>query len=316
MTEHSTSSSTHDPRSLVWSVSRSRKYTFALASVLIVVFYILIVHRDNFYDASELQRLWLTAVNNDCRAYSASLESSQRHDFYYKQTPEEPKAIIIESVLMPTTIPLILHFASVLGPRWGMILFVLEETWSPATSAPLLRLRKSGQLEVRFLPKGTVLTDSHSVSRFLTQPWLWEQTAAAERVLMFQADSVLCSASEQAVDDYLAYDLVGAPIHEQYGQGYNGGLSLRNPRAYLNVTRTVDFATSGQEFEDQFFYGELLRSGARMPERDIAKRFSVETIYYETPLGYHQPQRWQASNMPQIEKWCPEVKLLVGRRAT
>jgi len=314
MTEHS-ASSTHDPRPLIWSISRSRKYTLVLASVLVVLFYILAVHRDSFYEASELQRLWLNAVNSDCRAGSSTLESSQKHEFYYKQTPEEPKAIIIESVLVPNTIPLILHFAGVLGPRWGIILFVLEETWSPATSAPLLRLQKSGQVEIRFLPAGTVLTDSRSVSRFLTLPWLWEQTVAAERVLMFQADSILCSASEQAVDDYLAYDLVGAPIHEQYGRGYNGGLSLRNPRAYLNITKTVDFASSGHGYEDQFFYEELLRNGARLPETDVAKRFSVETIYYETPLGYHQPQRWQGSNMPQIEQWCPEVNLLVGRRA-
>lgn len=78
----------------------------------------------------------------------------------------------------------------------------------------------------------------------------------------------------------------------------------------------TDFLTSGEEFEDQFFYKKLKEKGAEMPAEEIAKTFSVETIYYETPLGYHQPQRWQASNMAAIEAWCPEVKMLIGRRAT
>lgn len=228
---------------------------------------------------------------------------------------DRPLAVIIESTMIANLIPLMLHFSTVLGPSWGMVLFTLQENWVEPLSPAFQRRLASGRIEVRFLPAGTELTSSRAVSRFLTSPWLWEQTAAARRILLFQTDSVLCSRSESAVEDYFQYDFAGAPIAAQYGAGYNGGLSVRNPRAFLQVVRETDFATSGVEFEDQFFYQELLRREAAMPGQDEAKTFAVETIYYETPLGYHQPQRWQKDHMTAIEEWCPEVRLLIGRRA-
>lgn len=228
---------------------------------------------------------------------------------------DRPKAVIIESTMIPNLIPVMLHFATVLGPAWGMVLFTLKDSWVEPLSAPFQRLQDEGRVEVRFLPEGTKLADSGSVSRFLTSPWVWEQVSDARRVLLFQSDSILCSRSEERVEDYFKYDLVGAPIAEQYGHGFNGGLSVRNPRVFLNVTRSVDFATSGHEFEDQYFYAELKKAGAELPTVEAAMTFAVETIYYETPLGYHQPQRWQAAKMANIEEWCPEVKLLIGRRA-
>lgn len=228
---------------------------------------------------------------------------------------DRPKAVIVETNMIPNLIPVMLHFATVLGPAWGMVLFTLKDNWVEPLSAPFQRLQDEGRVEVRYLPEGTELADSGSVSRFLTSPWIWEQVGDAKRVLIFQSDSILCSRSEERVEDYFKYDLVGAPIAEQYGQGFNGGLSVRNPRAFLNVTRSVDFAASGHEFEDQYFYAELKRAGAELPTVEAAMTFAVETMYYETPLGYHQPQRWQAAKMANIEEWCPEVKMLIGRRA-
>ncbi|KAJ4423779.1 hypothetical protein N0V82_001517 [Gnomoniopsis sp. IMI 355080] len=230
-------------------------------------------------------------------------------------TPESPRAIIIESENIPNLIPIMLHFVSVLGPSWGMTLFTLQDRWIEPLSPAFQRHLASGHIEVRFLPKDSELTSSQAVSRFLTSPWLWEQVSQAKRVLLFQTDSVLCSKSQVAVEDYFQYDFVGAPIDPVYGQGYNGGLSIRNPRLFLQVTREVDYASSGQEFEDQFFYAELKKRGAEMPQEEVAKTFAVETIYYETPLGYHQPQRWQAEKMSDIAQWCPEVSMLIGRRA-
>lgn len=230
-------------------------------------------------------------------------------------TADSPRAVVIESTVIPNLVPLMLHFSAVLGPSWGLILFTLQDRWIEPLAPPFQRLLASGHIEVRFLPATTELSSSSAVSRFLTGPWLWEQMRTAKRVLLFQTDSVLCAKAEASVEDFFEYDFVGAPIAPIYGAGYNGGLSVRNPRTFLEITKSVDFAASGHEFEDQFFYEELKKRGAPMPEADVAKRFSVETIYYETPLGYHQPQRWQQENMPAIEEWCPEVKMLIGRRA-
>ncbi|KAJ4388190.1 hypothetical protein N0V93_008797 [Gnomoniopsis smithogilvyi] len=231
-------------------------------------------------------------------------------------SPSAPRAVIIETSIIANLIPIMLHFSNVLGLNWGMTLFTLEENWTEPLSPVFQRALTSGRIEIRFLPEDVELTSSRGVSIFLTQPWIWEQLASAERVLLFQADSIICTKSEDIVDNYFMYDFVGAPIDAKYGQGYNGGLSIRNPRLFLEVVKETDFLTSGAEFEDQFFYKKLKEKNAEMPAEEIAKRFSVETVYYETPLGYHQPQRWQANNMRAIETWCPEVKMLIGRRAT
>lgn len=228
---------------------------------------------------------------------------------------DRPMAVIIESAIIPNLIPLMLHFTTVLGPAWGMILFTREDRWIEPLSPAFQRHLATGRIEVRFLSPDTELTSSAAVSQFLTSPWLWEQVVIAKRVLLFQSDSVLCSKSEAAVEDYFKFDFVGAPIAPVYGAGFNGGLSVRNPRLFLQIAREMDFRSSGHMFEDQFFYEELKKRGAEMPTEEEAKTFAVETIFYETPLGYHQPQRWQAMNMPVIEEWCPEVKMLVGRRA-
>lgn len=230
-------------------------------------------------------------------------------------SPKAPRAVIIETSVIATLIPIMLHFSNVLGPGWGMTLFTLEETWIEPLSPAFQRALASGRIEVRFLPKDAELTSSRGVSVFLTRPWIWEQLVATERVLLFQADSMLCSKSQDAVEDYFEYDYVGAPIDSHYGHGYNGGLSIRNPRLFLEIVKESDFLQSGFEFEDQFFYQKLKEKKAEMPSEEVAKSFSVETVYYETPLGYHQPQRWQANNMAAIEEWCPEVKMLIGRRA-
>ncbi|PSR79509.1 hypothetical protein BD289DRAFT_375399 [Coniella lustricola] len=230
-------------------------------------------------------------------------------------TPESPRAIIVESSLVHNLLPLIIHFAAVLGPSWGIMLFILKENWIEPQSPAFQRLKASGHIEVRFLPAGTSLADSKSVSTFLTSSWIWEQVLQAHRVLLFQTDSIICSKSETAVEDYFEYDFVGAPISPVYGQGYNGGLSIRNPRLFWHIVQETDFATSAQQFEDQFFYNELQKRGAALPDQMVAKTFAVETIYYETPLGYHQPQRWQPAHLESIVDWCPEVTMLIGRRA-
>ncbi|KAK7956393.1 uncharacterized protein PG986_005615 [Apiospora aurea] len=163
-----------------------------------------------------------------------------------------------------------LHFATVLGPAWPLVLFTLEEHWKMPYSPAFVRAIHRGQIEIRYLPPATQLTSSRDVSDFLTRPWIWEQVESAHRVLMFQLDSILCSKSLHTVEDFFEYDFVGAPIDPKYGAGYNGGLSLRSPKLFAAITREADFAQSDQEFEDQWFYAEALKRGAVLPTRLVA----------------------------------------------
>lgn len=241
-------------------------------------------------------------------------------------------------------VPLMLHFATVLGPRWPVVLVTQRANWDEPPSPAFRRLMREQRIRIYFLPEATTFPDHESVSVFLTQPWLWEQFEhVGGRVLLFQADSVLCSRSAARVDDFLQYDLVGAPIAPAYGVGFNGGLSLRNPRAVLALLRDPErnsfervlrahnarlarirdeegqaaleqangLVPSWERFEDQWFYVKLRDAGAALPPLEVARTFAVETVWEEHPLGYHQPFRWltEAQKVKVLE-WCPEVAML------
>ncbi|KAF3771105.1 hypothetical protein M406DRAFT_248920 [Cryphonectria parasitica EP155] len=214
-----------------------------------------------------------------------------------------------------------LHFANVLGPAWPVVLVTLRANWIEPPSPAFRRLMAEQRIRIFFLPDDTTFPDHPSVSKFFTRPWLWERFASADRVLLFQADSVLCSRSERRVSDFLEWDLVGAPISSAYGVGYNGGLSLRNPKALLDITRDPANAKipSWEKFEDQWFYMKLKTRGeggepgteARLPSVEVASQFAVETVWAEEPLGYHQPFRWLTpAQKTKVMEWCPEVAML------
>ncbi|GAM88318.1 hypothetical protein ANO11243_063510 [Dothideomycetidae sp. 11243] len=207
-------------------------------------------------------------------------------------------------------IPIMLQFAAMLGPRWPIVLLTSRENWSIPRSLAFRRLVDAKRISIMFLPNGTSFPTHDSVSEWLASSWLWEQFENSDRMLMFQSDSVLCSKSSVALDDFLEWDLIGAPINPIYGQGYNGGLSLRNTKMMLNITRANSI---DEKFEDQWFYHQAMALGAKLPPVEVASRFSVETVWAEEPLGYHQPHRWwQGDQIAMIESWCPETLLIKG----
>ncbi|KAH8200934.1 hypothetical protein TruAng_004872 [Truncatella angustata] len=228
-------------------------------------------------------------------------------------------AMIVESNASrsPNLIPIMLHFATVLGPAWSVVLFTLEEHWEVPSSPAFARAVQRRQIEVRYLPPATELMNSRNVSTFLTRPWIWEQVGSARRVLMFQSDSVICSRAANTVEDFFEYDFIGAPVDAKYGVGYSGGLSLRNPKFFLAVTREADVQRSPEQHEDEWFYTEARRradQGVTLPTQRVAGQFSVGSIYYPKPLSYHQPGRWQHDKMKEIRDWCPEVGILTEHR--
>jgi hypothetical protein len=141
---------------------------------------------------------------------------------------------------------------------------------------------------VRTLPADTPLNNHASISRFFTSPWFWEATTPAEHVLLFQADSILCSNSPQNIDDFLEYDFVGAPIDSDrgLGLGWNGGLSIRNRKMCLDIVkarsweeeRHGDHSQGNVDYEHQWF-AKAMRElpakpdgspGANLPTKEVA----------------------------------------------
>lgn len=279
-------------------------------------------------------------------------------------------AIIAETRPLENLVPLILHFSKVLGPTWPIVLYTYASTIPKLPTKDFLHA--TGPISVRPLPKGISFLSHKAVSTFLTTPWIWEQLAPADHVLLFQSDSIICEKATQKVDDYLEWDFIGAPIRSGLGQGYNGGLSLRNRTMFLDIVKHHDFEEAYQrvhaekaikdakkaeeaakaeaetpggeghpvtkkrgielknsnpfpdnwfppdeEYEDQWFFQRLVElphkpdgsPGAHMPSEEIAKTFSVETVEYDKPLGFHQIGVVMPHTVEQANQWCPEWRL-------
>ncbi|TID00061.1 hypothetical protein CH35J_005113 [Colletotrichum higginsianum] len=231
--------------------------------------------------------------------------------------PSGNVAVLMETntSAVPNLVPIVLHFASVLGPNWPIVLVTLESTWVVPESPAFRRLMDANQIRITYLPATTNISDHHSVSVFLTEPWFWEQFVSSHRMLIFQVDSILCSKAPMTMEDFLEWDLVGAPI-TVYGIGYNGGLSLRNPRLMLDIVNDPSVSLGPRDYEDQWFYARAQERGAHLPNTEQALKFAVETTYYKTPLGYHRPKPFQGEHWDEITEWCPEVGLLWGHRFT
>jgi hypothetical protein len=151
-------------------------------------------------------------------------------------------AAIVENRPLENLIPIILHFSSVLGVEWAIHIFTIQENQGLFfDSGPFQREVAAGRFHVRSLPDDEKLSSHASVSDFFTKPWFWEQLAPAEHILMFQADSILCSKAPQKVEDFLQYDFVGAPVRDGLGLGYNGGLSIRNRTMCLDIVNNFDW---------------------------------------------------------------------------
>ncbi|RDL34347.1 uncharacterized protein BP5553_07475 [Venustampulla echinocandica] len=238
-------------------------------------------------------------------------------------------AVMIEDRALGNIVPLLLHFASVLGPEWPIIYYT--SVISHPNSTAFRRAVEEGRISIRPLPKGVEFAKHQSVSEFLTKPWLWEQLAPAGHVLMFQADSIICSNSEIRIEDFLEYDFVGAPIDvpitppDGHGEGYNGGFSLRNRSMILDIVNTFSWQGEKEEgkitqapcvtqepclkFEDQWFYHKMKENGARLPTKEVASKFAVETIWNDRPLGFHQVERWNKDKIGKVTEWCPEYAM-------
>lgn len=64
------------------------------------------------------------------------------------------------------------------------------------------------------------------------------------------------------------------------------------------------------EWEDQWFYARMQKLGFRLPDEAEAKRFAVETVWYDRPLGLHQVGKWLGQEMvDKATEWCPEYYL-------
>ncbi|KAL3421496.1 hypothetical protein PVAG01_07941 [Phlyctema vagabunda] len=244
-------------------------------------------------------------------------------------------AAIVETRRLDNLLPIILHFSALLGPEWPIHIFTSEANIDIfLNSAAFQREVSVGRFHLRALPVEVTLDSHASVSRFFTKPWLWEAMEPSEKVLLFQADSIICSGAPETADSFLEWDFIGAPIDSgrNLGVGFNGGLSIRNRALMLDIVtnhsweqeRHGDHQHGNVDYEDQWFYQKLKElpamengtAAARLPSEDTARAFAVETIWHPNPFGFHQANIWQPGHMDDIMNYCPEYGLSTAKTFT
>lgn len=233
-------------------------------------------------------------------------------------------ASITETRPLSGLVPLILHYANVLGPEWPILFITSQETIDfytkkHALPAAFKRLLETGQVRMQPIPETVQFGWAFDVSMYLASKWFWDQMGTADHLLLFQADAVLCSNSPRKVDDYFNYDFVGAPVIPMYGGGMNGGLSYRNVSLSRQVVAKWDIRKDFENdvphanTEDQWFWMRMGELGGRMPTEEVARTFAVETMWEDMPFGYHAVSKWYGNRLPEVERWCPEWKLTTNQ---
>jgi Protein of unknown function (DUF5672) len=297
---------------------------------------------DNYSPSHGLSQHGVDVIVGDAQLpASTSAEHTQQESVLGTVKPKKV-AVILETRPLSHLLPLILHFSSILGPEWPIFVFTPPSVVNMLQkSAAFNRSIENGRVEIRGLPMGVAVDypfhDPLKKAKFLTGPWFWESLMPAEHVLLFGADSMICSKSELSIDDFLKYDFIGAPISGKGPdsvvegiRGVSGGLSLRNRNAMVNVAWKTSWAKSAsiyrdstgvirKPFEYEWFWDLMTtkpievkdREWATLPTEDVASLFAVGDIWADEPFGYDRALEKHEARKVDIMKWCPEYGIIL-----
>jgi hypothetical protein len=228
-------------------------------------------------------------------------------------------AVIIETRPQPILPAVLAQFIMNIPPAWPVRLVGSQEAFSIVKlSYSMARHIKSGKLVLTELPDFYPVHDSEALSQTLTNLTFYSEfLKPAEWVLLFQTDSMICSASEQSLDDWVekGYTWVGAPWNMDVIGG-NGGFSLRHVPSIVKVLRNGTRKAGYFLWEDRWLCDQL----TNIAPAQVSRTFSVESEYYERPLGYHlrgsgrflDPKVWKnATRKRQILTYCPEINIIL-----
>eukprot|EP00929_Paragymnodinium_shiwhaense_P088980 TRINITY_DN49257_c0_g1_i1.p1 TRINITY_DN49257_c0_g1~~TRINITY_DN49257_c0_g1_i1.p1 ORF type:complete len:478 (-),score=94.06 TRINITY_DN49257_c0_g1_i1:401-1834(-) len=195
-----------------------------------------------------------------------------------------------------------------LGPGWALHIFYgadkkeqIEKELGDAADRTLL-----SPIVVDNKTYGSANTSAGVYNRWLCTEAMWKALSPKhEHVLILQDDSVLLK--ESCVDEFLRYDLVGAPWapYNGFGEGGNGGFSLRKRSSNLRMVELDDSGPRDTSVaglfhnEDLWMSHRLARHGGSFASYEDEKRFSVESQYFPRPCAIHKA--WVFVNLGQLQ---------------
>mmetsp|Transcript_68996 Transcript_68996/g.179779 ORF Transcript_68996/g.179779 Transcript_68996/m.179779 type:complete len:311 (-) Transcript_68996:32-964(-) len=258
-----------------------------------------------FHTAEHAQPEW----TNRLQIFRKFMKSTSDTVSHWKVEPAQNTDRVAVTILQPATPDHIAQMAYVirsnmhrLGPRWALQVFYgfddEMEDLNEALGNP------QGVIWSHMVLQGErrLSLDHGECSWFRLSDGFWGALRPEhEHVLVFESDSLL--RRRGCVEEYVDkdYDYVGAPwvkdsVWGAPALGGNGGFSLRRLSSMLAAIRSPEMAKLLGEYSELFFGNEdlslvelLLRRNATFPPREVATRFSVETVFYPTPCAFHKP---------------------------
>jgi hypothetical protein len=194
---------------------------------------------------------------------------------------------------------------------WKVQIFTQTDHWSFYKASSLRPFIINGRVFMTSIdfPRNNLSSDDY-INLLLTSISFWRRVRG-DKALYFQIDSVICSNSQYKLTDFLHYDFFGAPWYD--GGCCNGGFSIRSR------TKTLQLLESNrghyplhQINEDGWYTNNLRHFNATIAPVDIAKTFSVETIYHPRAFAVHKPRVniLGVANMIRLCSECPETKTI------
>lgn len=148
-----------------------------------------------------------------------------------------------------------------------------------------------------YVLKPNIVVFPKDYNNLLATRSFWQQFEE-ENILIFQQDTGIL---RNGIEEYYQYDFIGAPIDPNRCAGWkstpsmNGGLSLRKKSAMIKCLEKFQYDVHSDN-EDIFFCKSLYKLSANLPTIEVAKKFSVETMFTLGSFGYHAMHRYLNKN--------------------
>ena len=192
-------------------------------------------------------------------------------------------AVFIESRIDEKIELVIKNFMYYLHTDWNLIIFYTEN------NEEYIRNITQNIGEVKLIKISENQIDANFYNHIFKSNHFYD-LIDGEYFLIFQMDTLL---RKPIPDKFFKYSYVGAPwrkdLHhvKMAGEVGNGGFSLRNKRDMMKIIQ--DVAIDWSLNEDVYFSNGCDLLKLTKPTSEEAKEFSVESIFYEDPVGMHAP---------------------------
>lgn len=218
-------------------------------------------------------------------------------------------AAIVEFRSTPLLVTIVLNVMQNIPPTWPIQIFHCKSNAQFINRSRLYPYIESGKIVLVELPndKGDFRLYTNQL---FTNISFWKQVKG-EKVLFFQIDSVMCSNSPHKVTDYLKYDYIGAPWEGREPRVGNGGFSFRSKNKTLILLEKMRHSTSRytSDVPEDVWYSIHMSSVGFIAPVDVAKTFSVESTFYDNPLGVHK-MGINKKDLKVLCETCPEARLV------